>query len=533
MQPHYSDGPAMNPESRAAVSRARDGHQMPPDNRQGSRNRSAVVPMLSEGKIPRPFCIFILYFLFSDIFSFLFVFLLWKCSPYNNLLPLKMDSSYPSTPSPSRDNPWMNPFDLYSLQYYIDSWIEVSSQPSTSSLSSAATTDDIITTGLRVERSAPRLQRRTRRKRPRHLELSSTQNSESSQASSVAGSSQDEYESDSESDRVLSGSNEDVTAGSRGDGLLSRHSSASEAASSGDDADDDDRLTALGPRLASTPFVPQPNVFSHAPQYSRSRSYNGPEPSPSLVSNSSQATAVRHNSSSTARATRRNSRAQHGPYNMISPNYQADHDAALRASLSTLLSLGTAVRGVPKSDSPQVPTGPPVAPASSFRLVSESVAMGEDTDEIGPCTRNDSTAVSSDPRYARQPKSVRSNGSSTPSKTKRKTSRDRGSAHAASSKKSRRTSMNDSLSTVSPTLMTWVISAGVVVLFSAISFSAGYALGREVGHTEAGMGSVLGGSASDPVAKARASVGCSRDAVQGSLKRLRWGSSGAGVSVYN
>jgi hypothetical protein len=93
--------------------------------------------------------------------------------------------------------------------------------------------------------------------------------------------------------------------------------------------------------------------------------------------------------------------------------------------------------------------------------------------------------------------------------------------------------MTDSLATVNPTLMTWVISAGVVVLFSAISFSAGYALGREVGHTEAGMGSVLGGSASDPVAKARASVGCSRDAVQGSLKRLRWGSSGAGVSVYN
>lgn len=444
-----------------------------------------------------------------------------------------MDSSYPSTPSPSRDNTFMNPFDLYSLRYYIDSWIEVSSQPSTSSLSSAATTDDIITTGLRVERSVPGLQRRARRKRARRFELSETQNSESSQASSVAGSSQDEYEeSDSESERVLSSSNEDVTAASRRDGLLSQHSFASEAASSGEDADDDDRLTALGPRLASTPFVPQPNVFSHAPQYSRSRSYNGPGPSPSLVSNSSQATAVRHNSSSTARATRRNSRTQHTPYNMISPNYQADHDAALRASLSTLLSLGTAVRGVPKNDSPQVPTGPPVAPASSFRLVSESVAMGEETDELNPRTRSDSTAVSSDQRYARQPKSVRSNGTSTPSKTKRKSSKDRGSAHAASSKKSHRTNMTDSIATVSPTLMTWVISAGVVVLFSAISFSAGYALGREVGHTEAGMGSMLG-SASDPVAKARASAGCSRDAVQGSLKRLRWGSSGAGVSVYN
>ncbi|RMJ24978.1 hypothetical protein PHISP_04141 [Aspergillus sp. HF37] len=42
--------------------------------------------------------------------------------------------------------------------------------------------------------------------------------------------------------------------------------------------------------------------------------------------------------------------------------------------------------------------------------------------------------------------------------------------------------------------MTWVISAGVVVLFSAISFSAGYMLGREVGKTEtgSGIGSVFG-----------------------------------------
>lgn len=32
--------------------------------------------------------------------------------------------------------------------------------------------------------------------------------------------------------------------------------------------------------------------------------------------------------------------------------------------------------------------------------------------------------------------------------------------------------------------MTWVISTGVVVIFSAISFSAGYVLGREVGRTE-------------------------------------------------
>lgn len=34
---------------------------------------------------------------------------------------------------------------------------------------------------------------------------------------------------------------------------------------------------------------------------------------------------------------------------------------------------------------------------------------------------------------------------------------------------------------VSPTLTTWVVGAGVLVLFSAISFTAGYTLGKEVG----------------------------------------------------
>lgn len=416
-----------------------------------------------------------------------------------------------------------------------DSWIEVSSQPSTSSLSSAATTDDIITTGLRVERSQPRVsQLRNKRKRTRQSTSRSVPMSDSSREPSIAGSSsQDEYEeSDSESDKVLSGSNEDVTAQSRGDALLLGHGSMSENTSSGED-DEDDRSTALGPRISSSPFVPQPNAFSHAPQYTRSRSYNGSAATPSLVSNSSQATAIRHNSSSTVRNNRRNSRTQHVPYNMISPSYQADHDAALRASLSTLLSLGTAVRGAPKNDSPPAPAGPQVAPASSFRLVSESVAMGEDTDDAGLAPRINPSSPCSDPRNISQTKSPRSNASSAPPKGKRRASKDRASSHASVSKKSRQTNMTSSLVPVSPTLMTWVISAGVVVLFSAISFSAGYALGREVGRTEMGLDSTVGGSISDQFASLKSSNGCGRDAVKGGLKRLRWGATGGGVSVYN
>lgn len=83
--------------------------------------------------------------------------------------------------------------------------------------------------------------------------------------------------------------------------------------------------------------------------------------------------------------------------------------------------------------------------------------------------------------------------------------------------------MIDSTTPVSPTIMTWVISAGVVVLFSAISFSAGYMLGREVGRTEVGM---MG----DGVPGPRPSTGCGQEAVRGGLRKLRWGSAAAGTA---
>jgi len=64
-----------------------------------------------------------------------------------------------------------------------------------------------------------------------------------------------------------------------------------------------------------------------------------------------------------------------------------------------------------------------------------------------------------------------------------------------------------------PTLMTWAVSAGVVVLFSAISFSAGYAIGREVGMLEVGSQGIGG-------------AGCGREVGRG-LRRLRWGGGSA------
>jgi len=40
---------------------------------------------------------------------------------------------------------------------------------------------------------------------------------------------------------------------------------------------------------------------------------------------------------------------------------------------------------------------------------------------------------------------------------------------------------------LTPTILTWIVSVGVGVVLSAISFSAGYAIGREAGYAEASL----------------------------------------------
>ena len=90
-------------------------------------------------------------------------------------------------------------------------------------------------------------------------------------------------------------------------------------------------------------------------------------------------------------------------------------------------------------------------------------------------------------------------------------------------KKARRT--GPMVDEISPTLLTWVVSAGVVVLVSALSFSAGYVVGKEAGHAEAmgQLGAVTGETGT-----------CSKEAASGigrlGLRRLRW-SGGSGVRV--
>ncbi|KAE8349390.1 hypothetical protein BDV28DRAFT_61527 [Aspergillus coremiiformis] len=394
-----------------------------------------------------------------------------------------------------------------------DSWIEVSSQPSSSSLSSTATNDDIITTGLRVEQNGPRAyHRRSRRRRLQHLAAVTT--AQVDYSSREQSSSQDEYEeSESESDRVMTSSNEDLAGP-----LLSR--SGPPSVSDSPSSDEDDSSTALGMRISSSPFVPQPNVFSHPPASQDSsawtRSAERHRSQPSEVSNCSRQTAIRRNPQANPRTPRRQSQ-QHSPYNMISPSYQADHDAALRSSLSTLLSCAAAARGLPKSDStPSPPSGPSRIHPASFRLVSESIAMGEEFTEGVPA----SAAETRRPPVAPYPPR-------SASKVKRRSNSPK-EHHPSASRKSRRATIADS--TASPTIMTWVISAGVVVLFSAISFSAGYVIGREVGRMEASTG--VGSFMSDGnFSSGRTSASCGQEAIKGGLKRFRWGSGAAGSGV--
>lgn len=407
---------------------------------------------------------------------------------------------------------------MYSFRHYLDSWIEVSSQPSSSSMSS--NNDDIITTGLRVQQREPNYYRYRS-----HRAVISTQAGHSPRES---GSSQDEYEeSESEEDRVLSSSNEEMNKQPSANPLLSQNRPAPGAVSS---SDEDDNSTALGTQINTSRFVPQPNVFSHPPisrNPSWTRATEQRRSEPSEISNSSHRTVVPRNTQASVRpnrSVRRPEHQQHSPYSMISPSHHADHDAALRASLSTLLSCAAAARGLPKSEPQQSPASPSREQPSSFRLVPESIAVGEgDSEDEGPPAAN--ANVSARPPSRKHPNSSGPSYSAqgTPASKKRRSSspKDRTSGHPSGFRKSRRT---DSL-TPSPTVMTWVLSAGVVVLFSAISFSAGYMLGKEVGRMEAssGMGpcdgGLTGGAASE------------QQAVKGSLKKLRWGSSNAGAGI--
>jgi hypothetical protein len=402
------------------------------------------------------------------------------------------------------------------LAYHLwtESWIEVASQPSSSSLSSIA--DEIVTDGLRVQHDS-----NARRRRRRRATIDPHGRPD---APTRGGSSQEEYEeSESESDRIMTSSNEglqpsplaeDWRAPSERFTLSSASSDNANASDAQEDDDDDENSTAIGIPRDDQCFTPQPNIFTQPPttraQQQSATSYFTQRPS--------RPHTQRH--SFTARD-------EHSPYNMISPSYQADHDAALRASLSTLLSCAAAARGLPKSNRTGTDSRTRAGPSNrldttTIGIVPESAVYGSSSPrsaEAAPPT-NASTSRTHD---AASNDKAKRKATTTSATAPRSNSKDRRAV-----KKARRTSnwTPATMDEVSPTLLTWVVSAGVVVLVSALSFSAGYVVGKEAGRAE-----LLGEVGSGVREAGRA---CGRDAIEGAgrgLRRLRLTDAASSIRV--
>ncbi|KIH95096.1 hypothetical protein SPBR_03467 [Sporothrix brasiliensis 5110] len=525
----------------------------------------------------------------------------------------------------------------------VESWVEVASQPSSSSLSSIA--DEIVITGLRVGSGAtginggamPATPQRRRRllqqveaaggplspssspsstrpptSHPTTHPTSSPSNTAAATAAaprSLAGSSQEEYdETESEEDRVLSSSAENLELGldagrppAQSYALLQYQAAADArlrqraAASDGDDEedgdgdgdgdnDDDDEGTALGMPSSGPPtFRPQPNAFSHPPTHLQHPSSHRSLPTPRL---SQMPPHMAAGDGPYAPYAPRSSRpARNSAPSFMSPAYREDNDAALRASLTTLLSCAAAARRLPKAESSSVRTGG--APSAStttataataatatttttanaglcpsnqlmgLRLVPESELMGDDHDanddaSVSPRTRTPfsrPSAAAAPVKQQHQHHSSRNGAVSAVSAVSASSKSKRIGASKASPRvtKKKRTSSssaaaaaatNDAaadVTMISPTLLTWVVSAGVVVLVSVVGFGAGFVIGREVGRQEAAAAaSAAASSSSSSLAmasaangSASASTACGREIMRSStgstLRRFRWG----------
>ncbi|KAI0164743.1 hypothetical protein GGR57DRAFT_497619 [Xylariaceae sp. FL1272] len=385
--------------------------------------------------------------------------------------------------------------DTHSFTPSAESWVEVSSQPSSSSVSSIG--DDIVTTGLNVGSSyRPRRRRLHPHSYPQHVTTG--------QPTAANASSQDEYEeSESEDGHLLNSSTENLVSAQSNQTPLRQVFSAQVAMDDSSDEDDDENATALG-RRPSEPFRPQPNVFSHPPSHLQHRH--------------STSSAIPHHRPSFSR--RSHTRVDPHSPNGMSSNYQADNDAALRASLTTLLSCAAAARSRPR-DGDKEKAEDRTAPARGgqpveLRFVPEHELMAPSPTQ----------ATSAAPALSRaSTKTGTSSPSSAPlaaagEKTKRSATPTSGSKSPRATKKKRTAAASED-TFISPTLMTWVFSAGVVVLVSVVGFGAGYVIGREAGRQET-LNGLAGGNTS-----------CGGEVIRsggGTLRRFRFGS-GMGRSV--
>lgn len=402
-----------------------------------------------------------------------------------------------------------------------ESWVEIASQPSSSSLSSIG--DEIVTTGLRVGAGASSYPPRRRRLHQPHVPPSYIVSQ--SAAAHAGTSSQDEYdETESEEDRLMTSSTENMQGRPS---LLHQQTAVGAEPADSDSDDDDENATALGRPSQSPVFRPQPNAFSHPPSHLSQRSH-------------STSSAIPHHPpyGRPSMSQRAQTRVHRNHPNFMSPSYQADNDAALRASLTTLLSCAAAARGLPKSKEDTIagPSSNPlngtgVGPSSQpmeFRLVDESELMAEGPARVPAPSKLAPPRVSQQSRTASNSSapSGPASASSRGDKSKRTAATQSKPARATKKKKTAAGAAvidGETATFLSPTLLSWVVSAGVVVLVSVVGFGAGYVIGREVGRQDAGLG--MGGASAGAGTNA---TSCGGDLVKstsgGTLRRFRWGS---------
>ncbi|RGP65686.1 hypothetical protein FLONG3_9189 [Fusarium longipes] len=395
-----------------------------------------------------------------------------------------------TSPNPARSSPG-----LPQQRRYDESWVEVASQPSSSSLSSIG--DEIVTTGLRV--GNPYVRRRRLQPSARSLPQ---QNTAIHNVSAADISSQEEYdESDSEDDRLLTSSTENAQRS------VEEMDLDSEAESDGDN------VTALGrvsDRSADQPvFRPQPNAFTHPSTQRRDSAPaipTAPPPHP-------------HNGLTRPSFTQRSQTRPHraGP-SFMSPAVREENDAALRASLTTLLSCAHAARALPKSKEE----------AEAQRTASAGVGPSSQPMELRLVPESELSQESPRPRRAQRPAAPspprkRAGRSRSPSRTSERGKHNSGSPTTSRAAKKKKVAQMEEPTIISPTLLTWVVSAGVVIVVSVVGFGAGYVIGREVGKQEALAVSV--GSVND-------TTSCGQEVIRSSgsgLRKLRWGAVGKSI----
>ncbi|KAF3309598.1 hypothetical protein TWF173_010782 [Orbilia oligospora] len=324
----------------------------------------------------------------------------------------------------------------------VDSWIEVASQPSDSYTSSSSPEDPVITSGLQVQRR----KNRTRQRR--------NSTSTAIPTASRAVESSDEYDEDDDED--LDGI--DLNAiDSMGSSITDPSLSEGEEGSSDEESDEDDEGE-IQPVAGLSSYVSAPQ----RPQ-NNFRTFSRDPPQP-------------------------------------------DHDAALRASLSTLLSCAAGVGSASKPrpnermGSIQEHVRPATIPTLSLVTDSEREAMMS-RPPPPPYRRTVHHPPPHSPLEQKRPASPRRSRDDTQAtkhKSKTKTRR-LAKATTAPPPNATMASAMASISASNMTYLTLAVSAGAVIIVSAISFSAGYALGKEVGRSEM---LELGSSGSDIVKRA-------------------------------